>query len=212
MAILFKVADSGLTAPWSDDFDTIDTDFWTLNAGAQTHFYTEDSQIKFDVDETSDTYCAAQFNYLLSGDFIIQSTCGFTGGTEDTASSLHYVAIGVYEDGGSNFVYTGTTRSNVWTERVVANNVVENMWISGNLNGVFRLTRTGSTLKAYEYNGVSEQWEWNGNTNGLTVSEFTSSLDMQPRIWIKQESNARMVGQFHNFEIVTADKLIYSPV
>jgi hypothetical protein len=113
-------------------------------------------------------------------------------------------------------VYTGTTRSTDFTERIVANgggsDIIESTVPGANRAGWFRITRTGSTLKVYEYDGVSSSWRWNGNTSGFTVSNFSSSENLRPMLWTKQESNARLKGQYLDFEIVSADSLVYSPL
>jgi hypothetical protein len=36
--------------------------------------------------------------------------------------------------------------------------------------GKLRLTRVGSTTKAYYWNASAARWEWNGNTAGLTIT------------------------------------------
>jgi len=61
------------------------------------------------------------------------------------------------------------------------------VWNKGNFGPVFpnvayllRFTRTGTTLKAWVWNAITEQWEWDGDPAGATDTTNTWDVDPSP--------------------------------
>ena len=147
---------------------------------------------------TSDDWANVVSNIDYSGDFDVQvdfdiTTCTEPASSENKCARLIFydgtisIEIARFEGASAyhGFGIFGTSDS--WTP------VVET-----ETSGKLRLTRSGSTLKAYYWDTGDTQWEWGGSTSGYTFTT-TSSSNGQIYFGSKTESTESMDVDFDNF-------------
>jgi hypothetical protein len=176
------VAEDGKQPPWQH---------WKWQQNNNTIMTINSNKIKFLGDgTTTDRYAKTHWQGVLSGDFDIQIEGDITS-LAAPSSSVNYgisLEIGFFENGKQcNMGRSRSSTHNGW--HYSGSDTSYTQLNADAFSDVrIRCVRSGSTIKFYYWDDSAGQWEWNGNTAGITMSENYTGL-VCVSIWAKQESD-----------------------
>jgi hypothetical protein len=190
-----------------DDGDFPDCSIWTPYDDYDTYSQILNNKLNFAASEASfDAQAAYRANFLISGDFDIQFDFDIT--TLDlTSTSNNYIQLKIFNaDAFINFSRIRGITNTGYAFEGTSDSWTSDYTYSGT-EGKLRLTRSGSTLTGYYWNGSN--WVWNSSTSGK-VASTSSSADFHIAIWFKQETGSDMDVNVDNFTI-TSGTVIWDP-
>jgi hypothetical protein len=184
-----------------DDGDNPDSNLWT-EIDSNSLLSIQSNALEFNSTSTGNHLAYINSKFLIEGDLDVQidvNELAYTGPTsgddgsycifrlKDSATSTYtYLYLWRWRL-GATFVAFGTSTG--WTS--ISRSVSETK---------FRFTRIGSVIKGYYWSG--SQWEWNGNTAGITFSEtFTSSVSILCYSGQEATNASQWRTTFDNFQI-----------
>lgn len=120
--------------------------------------------------------------YHIIGDFDIQIDFDNARHAEPSSGVNYGPVLRIQNADNSKYIWIGRTRS--WGSNgfgYVATSDSLDVHTQANASGKLRLTRSGSTIKAYYWDTSQSRWEWENNTGGKT---FTTSWSGATVLWV----------------------------
>lgn len=155
------------------DYHLPNPNLWRENSNAYGKMCLKNNSLHFHSDDAINTSASVRSAYKLSGDFDIQIL--FTVNTEVASpTSNHYLTLQF--SGAQYFQIRRMTKSGAGSRHMIYGTLTAWLEINeGWSTGGLRVTRIGSAIRAYYWDAVATQWEFNGSTSGVLMSETTTS-------------------------------------
>lgn len=183
-----------------DDGDAPNSMLWRTYVDPGVTFELLNNKLRFNSSGSANLDARANSKFTIGNAFDIQVDFEISTMTAPT-SSISFVLFQILNEAQSAGFYIARARTGTYNGYLCWDSVNGlSSWDTSNSQstGKLRFTRSGSSLKAYLWDGT--RWEWGGSTNGYT-SGYTLSEPMVIRMLCNQDFNSTLTADYDNFKL-----------